>query len=137
MIDRVDLLQEAVCKHYNVTRDELHNRRRYREVSDAKRMFYFFCRKHFKKTYEQIGKITGYHHATVMHHERRMAELLSFDKEEMKRYILIRDMVFGEETYIDAQDEYDCLIREKKLVESRMKEIEVELKSLNKFKYGN
>lgn len=137
MIDRVDLLKEAVCKHYQVSMSDLHDKRRHREVSDAKRMLYFFCRKHFKKTYQQIGKMTGCHHATVMHHKRRMDELLSFDKEEMRRYILVRDMVFGEETYIDAQDEYDCLIREKKLVEERMNEIELELKSLNKFKYGN
>lgn len=137
MNDRINLLREAVCKHYNISVEDFDDRRRFREVVDAKRMFCFFARKHFKKTYKSIADLLNSHHATVIHHEKKMKDYLSFDKEEMVKYLKIRDMMFSEETYIDAQDEYDCLIREKILIEARMKEIELELKSLNKFKYGN
>ncbi len=137
---RMEVLQSAVCKHYNVSPTELHSKSRKMEIVGARRMFFFFARKHFNKTYTSIANMFGANHATVMHHEKKMIGYLEFDKLEMLRYIKIRDMVFEEKTFINIRDEYDCLNREKIIIEDRMKEIQDEINLINnknEFKYGN
>ena len=119
---------------------ELHSKSRKMEIVGARRMFFFFARKHFNKTYTSIANMFGANHATVMHHEKKMIGYLEFDKLEMLRYIKIRDMVFEEKTFINIRDEYDCLNREKIIIEDRMKEIQDEINLINnknEFKYGN
>jgi hypothetical protein len=136
----MEVLQSAVCKHYNVSPTELHSKSRKMEIVGARRMFFFFARKHFNKTYTSIANMFGANHATVMHHEKKMIGYLEFDKLEMLRYIKIRDMVFEEKTFINIRDEYDCLNREKIIIEDRMKEIQDEINLINnknEFKYGN
>lgn len=137
---RMEVLQSAVCKHYNVSPTELHSKSRKMEIVGARRMFFFFARKHFNKTYTSIANMFGANHATVMHHEKKMIGYLEFDKLEMLRYIKIRDMVFEEKTFINIRDEYDCLNREKIIIEDRMKEIQDEINLINnknEFNYGN
>ncbi len=137
---RMEVLQSAVCKHYNVSPTELHSKSRKMEIVGARRMFFFFARKHFNKTYTSIANIFGANHATVMHHEKKMIGYLEFDKKEMLRYINIRDMVFDEKTFINIRDEYDCLNRERILITDRMEEIQNEINLINnknEFNYGN
>ncbi len=137
---RMELLQSAVCKHYNITPSQLHSKSRKMEIVGARRMFYFFARKHFNKTYTSIADMFGANHATVIHHERKLLGYLEFDKVEMRRYINIRDLVFEEKTFLDIQDEFDCLNREKSVIIDRMNEIKNELKLINNknnFNYGN
>jgi len=117
---RMEVLQSAVCKHYNISSKELHSKSRKMDIVGARRMFFFFARKHFNKTYTSIANIFGANHATVMHHEKKMIGYLEFDKKEMLRYINIRDMVFDEKTFINIRDEYDCLNRERILITDRM-----------------
>lgn len=137
---RMEVLQSAVCKHYNVSSKELHSKSRKMDIVGARRMFFFFARKHFNKTYTSIANIFGANHATVMHHEKKMIGYLEFDKKEMLRYINIRDMVFDEKTFINIRDEYDCLNRERILITDRMDEIQNEINLINnknEFNYGN
>ena len=137
---RMEVLQSAVCKHYNVSPTELHSKSRKMEIVGARRMFFFFARKHFNKTYTSIANMFGANHATVMHHEKKMIGHLEFDKLEMLSCIKIRDMLFEEKTFTNIRDEHDCLNREKIIIEDRMKEIQDEINLINnknEFKYGN
>ena len=130
MTYRMQVLQSTICNQYNISAAQLHSGSRKSEIVSAKRMLFFFARKHFKKTY----------HASVIHHERKLEGFLTFDKQEMKNYIAVRDMVFDENSFIDIQDEYDCLWREKILIEDRMSEIKNEINLLNNknnYNYGN
>jgi hypothetical protein len=130
MTYRFQVLSAAVCKYYNITEQELHSTSRQMDIVGARRMFYFFARKHFKKTYKSIANYFRANHATVIHHERKMEAFLTFDKNEIKRYIKIRDMVFDENSMIGLQEEYDHLEFEKRLISSRMKEIKLELETI-------
>jgi len=138
---REEILKAAVCKYYQITDKQLHSKNRCSEVVGARRMFYYIARRHFDKTYKAIGRRFNQDHATVMHHERKLAGFLTFDKEEMRRYIKVRDMVFDEVTFLDAKDEMDSLLRERILIDDRLSEIKEELKAIsnqNNFNYyGN
>jgi|TARA_R110000803_G_C11937311_1_gene316129 hypothetical protein len=140
MTYRMQVLQSTICNQYNISAAQLHSGSRKSEIVSAKRMLFFFARKHFKKTYQNIADMFGMNHASVIHHERKMEGFLTFDKQEMKNYIAVRDMVFDENSFIDIQDEYDCLWREKILIEDRMSEIKNEINLLNNknnYNYGN
>ena len=71
MTYRFKVLSAAVCKHYDITEQELHSTSRQMDIVGARRMFYFFARKHFKKTYKSIANYFRANHATVIHHEKR------------------------------------------------------------------
>lgn len=138
---REEILKKAVCKYYNVTEKELHSDTRRAEVVGARRMFYYMARKHFDQTYKSIGKKFNQDHATVIFHEKKLADFLTFDKNEIRRYIKVRDMVFDEVTFINIKDEMDTLLRDKLLIDDRLSEIKNELTAIsnqNNFNYyGN
>jgi hypothetical protein len=128
---REQILKNAVCKYYNVSEEELCSNNRRAEIVGARRMFYYFCRKHFNLTYKSIADRFSQDHATVIFHEKKLEDFLTFDKDEMRKYIKVRDMVFDEVTFLDIKDEMDSLLRDKIIIDERLSQIKNELTAIN------
>lgn len=62
----IDQVIKSVCDHYEISRDELFDHRRDREIVELRYLFFRFIRTEFRLTYSDIGhKFGGFDHATV------------------------------------------------------------------------
>ena len=128
-----DILKKSVCQHYSITEEELHAFNRRSDIIGARRMFYYIARNHLNITYKKIGNIFDQDHATVMYHERKLADFLEFDKSEMAIYESIKEAMFGAIKYDTAQEE---LQRKKILIEDRIKELQEEINNQYNFLFN-
>ena len=131
-----DVLKWAVCRHYNITSEELHQDIRRADIIGARRMFYYIARNHLKITYKKIGSIFNQDHATVMYHERKLSDFLEFDKTEIGIYDAIKEQMFGAIEYDTAQDELKDLQRKKLLIEDRVEELQEQIKNQYNFLFN-
>lgn len=66
------LVMDAICHVYEITEEQLCSRRRLREITSARQMYYKVAREHLGMTYTSIGSSLRnehrpYDHTTVMH----------------------------------------------------------------------
>jgi chromosomal replication initiation ATPase DnaA len=67
-----ELVMDAICHVYEITEEQLCSRRRLREITSARQMYYKVAREHLGMTYTSIGSSLRnehrpYDHTTVMH----------------------------------------------------------------------
>jgi len=131
-----DVLKKSVCYKYNITDGELHSDSRRADIISARRMFYYVARKHLKVTYDKIGSIFNQDHATVMYHERKLADFLEYDKSEMSVYQSIKQDLFGNVKYDTLQEELQDLQRREILIQDRIYEVKEKLEKQYNFLFN-
>lgn len=80
-IDRIDLINSEVCKYFNIPIEVFHSVTRKREIVQARQLSMFFSLYYTKSSLSEIGKKIGdKDHATVMHAEKTINNLIETDK---------------------------------------------------------
>ena len=130
-------LRDAVCAVYNITQEQLEGSRRHSNIVSAKRMFFYFLRRHYYLPYMKISDIFGMNHGTVIHHYKTMKGYLEYDKDMMLEYIRVRDLVFEQNSFVTLNDELEILEKEKLLLDDRVDKIKSEINYLKELENGN
>jgi len=60
--------------------DELFKKKRDREITDARCLFYQYAYEYFGMTITQLARLTKFNHATVIHSLKKFKDLYIFDK---------------------------------------------------------
>lgn len=75
-----EMIAESVSEFYNIDIDRLFTKTRKREVSDARQMVMFLCKKHINMAVTAIGTRLSRNHATVHHAIKTIEDRLPIDK---------------------------------------------------------
>jgi chromosomal replication initiator protein len=79
-VDTADIIS-VVCKHFSLTKEEILSGKRKKELVLPRQIAIFLIREQTTKSLPEIGKIMGgKDHTTIMHAERKIAELLKVDQ---------------------------------------------------------
>lgn len=73
--DRYEL-KKLICLHFGIEMSQLNGGRGKRHIVDAKRVFSYLCRKHWKDTYQRIGNELGIAHNDVMYAIEKMDDFI-------------------------------------------------------------
>jgi hypothetical protein len=130
-------LRDAVCAVYNISQEQLESSSRKSNIVSAKRMFFYFLRRHYYLQYMKIADVFNMNHATVIHHHKTMKGYLEYDKQSILDYIRVRDMVFEQNSFVTLNDELELLEREKLLLDDRVDKIKSEINYLKELENGN
>lgn len=77
----IDHIQSSVCDYFDLTINELHSKSRKREIVQARQIAMYFAKKLTKHSLTTIGsKIGNKDHATVLHANRTVKNLMDTDK---------------------------------------------------------
>lgn len=83
----IDKVIETVCDHYQISRDELFDHRRNREIVELRYLVFKFIRTEFQLTYKDIGhKFGGFDHTTVRRGQYEIEAWTKNDKLFAKKY---------------------------------------------------
>ena len=82
------LVIDAICHVFEITEEQLCSRRRIREITSARQMYYKVAREHLGMTYTSIGaslrnEHRPYDHTTVMHSVSLVNGLMSINDAEI------------------------------------------------------
>ncbi|MCD8312922.1 MAG: chromosomal replication initiator protein DnaA [Bacteroidales bacterium] len=77
----IDMIQNAVCDYFNITREDLVSKSRKREIVQARQIAMYLSRNHINCSFSTIGsEIGGKDHATVVHACGIVSDLMSTDR---------------------------------------------------------
>ena len=63
----ISLIRRRVCDYYNISKQQIISKTRTKDVSNARQICMYLCRKHTDATYEEIGReLGGRDHSTVL-----------------------------------------------------------------------
>ena len=65
--EKIEILIDAICEHYNVTREQLRHKTRLGHIVEARRMYCYLSRAFTPKSFKFIGGKINRDHATVLH----------------------------------------------------------------------
>jgi len=81
----VDSICDLVCEHYNLSKELLFSKTRKRDIAQPRQIAMYLARKHTKSALDFIGMTIGNRdHATVMHADTLIKNLLGHDKTIME-----------------------------------------------------
>lgn len=87
----LDVVARAVCSTCEIEADDFRSQARYREFSDARKIFYHLCRKEFfEYTCKRLGEYTNRDHSSVVIALQRCDDFLEMDSEFRSRYMKCR-----------------------------------------------
>tara|TARA_R110000751_G_scaffold26901_3_gene71529 strand:+ start:9546 stop:9959 length:414 start_codon:yes stop_codon:yes gene_type:complete len=101
-LDGVKYIIDTVCREFNVTKEDVIDKRsRKREFAFPRHIMMFIGQIVFEKyTLKKIGsKFGGYDHATVLHAKKAVLDIISYDKEMYKKFMIILDEINMCKTY--------------------------------------
>lgn len=86
----VELIEEEVCKYFDLEPDTIHSKSKKQEISQARQIAMYLSRKYTDKSYSCIGELIGKRdHATVLHACKNVGNWIETDK---KLKICIQDI---------------------------------------------
>lgn len=92
-----EMIQTAVCKYYNISKEDLLSRSRTRQIVQARQIAMYFCRQKLNSPLATIGKFFGgKDHSTVLHACNTILNLMSVDKEVKDNIIEIEQMLVSQ-----------------------------------------
>lgn len=95
---RVGLIEDVVCKHYNISMEKLKSHRRFRELSFARMVCYYLIRKHTTLGLIAIGKrMGGRDHATIINGVKTIKDIMSVDVNVRLQVEAIEEKIFNGE----------------------------------------
>ncbi|MDD4921528.1 MAG: chromosomal replication initiator protein DnaA [Bacteroidales bacterium] len=92
----VELIEEEVCKYFDLEPSLIHTKSKKQEISQARQIAMYLSRKYTDKSYSNIGEMIGKRdHATVLHACKTVGNWIETDK-KFKTYILdIEQLIQG------------------------------------------
>lgn len=92
----VELIEEEVCKYFDLELNLIHTKSKKQEISQARQIAMYLSRKYTDKSYSNIGEMIGKRdHATVLHACKTVGNWIETDK-KFKTYILeIEQLIQG------------------------------------------
>lgn len=89
----VGIAVATVCKHRRVPIDRVYSIHRNRDYAEARHIVFYLVRKHSKPrlSYKEIGKKFNRNHATIIHGEKLVSNLLETDSKFKKDYKIIEE----------------------------------------------
>ena len=86
----VKQIKQAVCEFYGLTRHQIESKSRTKNISTARHIAMYLCRKHLELPYVKIGlEFGGRDHSTVMSSYEKMVNLLKENDVMMQAVIRI------------------------------------------------
>jgi chromosomal replication initiator protein len=86
---------DAVCRHYEISRDDLIRRRRSRDLVIARQMAMYLLREEAGLSLSQIGhELGGRDHTTVLHGCERIASQIEEDEQMRRELLAIRQVLY-------------------------------------------
>jgi chromosomal replication initiator protein len=83
----VELIEEEVCKYFDLEPELIHSKSKKQEISQARQIAMYLSRKYTDKSYSNIGEMIGKRdHATVLHACKTVGNWIETDK-KFKTYI--------------------------------------------------
>jgi chromosomal replication initiator protein len=82
-----------VANYYDLTTEELIGKSRLSKISHARQVYFYLARKHSLKSYDEIAELVNRNHATAIHGEKTIKNLLEVDKKYKKEIFLIRENI--------------------------------------------
>ncbi len=76
----LDVIENIVCRHYNVNAHDIFRISRKKELAEARQVFHYMARKYTKSPLSKIGEWSNRNHATVMHSVKSVNNLRETDK---------------------------------------------------------
>ncbi|MCX6809213.1 MAG: chromosomal replication initiator protein DnaA [Candidatus Berkelbacteria bacterium] len=93
-IDTAEIIA-SVCKFYSLTKEDIVSGVRKKELIVPRQITVYLIREQTKKSLPEIGKLMGgKDHTTIMHSQKRIAQLIKIDAEIKRAVEQIREMVF-------------------------------------------
>ena len=77
---KLNMLCEKVCNIYNITEAQLKGINRRRDIVVPRQLMCYIMRRNFKMGYSAIATYFNKNHATIIHAERSIENLTSYDK---------------------------------------------------------
>ncbi len=77
----VELIEEEVCKYFDLEMEVIHSKSKKQEISQARQIAMYLSRKYTDKSYSNIGEMIGKRdHATVLHACKTVGNWIETDK---------------------------------------------------------
>lgn len=77
----IEVIKDCVCGYYNLSKEDLHSRKRTREIAQARQIAMFLGKQMTKLPLKSIGAaIGGKNHATVVHACKTISNLMETDR---------------------------------------------------------
>jgi len=92
----VELIEEEVCKYFNLEPSLIHTKSKKQEISQARQIAMFLSRKYTDKSYSNIGEMIGKRdHATVLHACKTVGNWIETDKKFKNSIHEIEQLIQG------------------------------------------
>jgi chromosomal replication initiator protein len=94
----VELIEEEVCKYFDIEPDVIHSKSKKQEISQARQIAMYLSRKYTDKSYSNIGELIGKRdHATVLHACKTVGNWIETDKKFRTCIQEIEQLIQGNE----------------------------------------
>lgn len=94
-VDTADIIS-AVCKHFSISKEDILSGKRKKELVEPRQIAIFLIREQTNKSLPEIGKIMGgKDHTTIMHAEKKIAELIKVDSSIKQLVEQIREIILS------------------------------------------
>lgn len=93
----IEKIERIVCKNLNVSVQEFRSKKRFRNIIEARSIFFCICRKlNPSLTLQKIGSYLEKDHATVMHGIKNCKQWCEIDKNFCEKFHNCLDTIRGE-----------------------------------------
>ena len=92
----IELIEEEVCKYFDIESDLIHSKSKKQEISQARQIAMYLSRKYTDKSYSNIGEMTGKRdHATVLHACKTVVNWIETDKKFKSNIQQLEQLIQG------------------------------------------
>lgn len=92
----VELIEEEVCKYFDLDMEIIHSKSKKQEISQARQIAMYLSRKYTDKSYSNIGELIGKRdHATVLHACKTVGNWIETDKKFRSTIQEIEQLIQG------------------------------------------
>ncbi len=92
----VELIEEEVCKYFDIEPEIIHSKSKKQEISQARQIAMYLSRKYTDKSYSNIGEMIGKRdHATVLHACKTVGNWIETDKKFKSTIQEIEQLIQG------------------------------------------
>jgi chromosomal replication initiator protein len=92
----VELIEEEVCKYFDLEMEVIHSKSKKQEISQARQIAMYLSRKYTDKSYSNIGEMIGKRdHATVLHACKTVGNWIETDKKFKSTIQEIEQLIQG------------------------------------------
>jgi chromosomal replication initiator protein len=92
----IELIEEEVCKYFDLEPEIIHSKSKKQEISQARQIAMYLSRKYTDKSYSSIGELIGKRdHATVLHACKTVGNWIETDKKVRSCILEIEQLIQG------------------------------------------